>query len=78
MMKLFAACSILAATAAAQAPDVAEIMARVAHNQTQSQEARKEYTYHQKQLLRMNRGSGKLAREERREYPDLLGDPPVQ
>jgi hypothetical protein len=43
-------------------------MARVARNQTHSQEARREYTYHQKQLLRMLRGGGKVAREERREY----------
>jgi hypothetical protein len=67
-MKLFATLVTLTIAAAAQAPDVAEIMARVAHNQTQSQDARKQYTYHQKQLLRMTRGSGKLAREERREY----------
>jgi hypothetical protein len=67
-MRLLATLAALAAAAAAQTPDVAEIMARVAHNQTQSQEARKQYTYQQKQLLRMNRGNGKLAREERREY----------
>jgi hypothetical protein len=67
-MKLLVIFGIFAAGAAAQTLDVAEIMTRVAHNQTQSQEARGRYTYHQKQLLRMNRGSGKLAREERREY----------
>jgi hypothetical protein len=57
-----------AVAATAQTPSVDEIMAQVAHNQTRSQEARKQYTYHQKQLLRMNRGGGKVAREERREY----------
>ena len=67
-MKLLAAFAALATAAAAQTPDVGQIMARVARNQTQSQEARKQYTYQQKQLLRMNRGNGKLAREERREY----------
>src|SRR5262249_60217852 len=54
--------------AAAQSPAVGEIMERVAHNQTRSQEARREFTYHQKQLLRMTRGGGKVAREEKREY----------
>jgi hypothetical protein len=67
-MKLLIALAALGITAPAQTPDVAGIMARVAHNQTQSQDLRKQYTYHQKQLLRMNRGNGKLAREERREY----------
>jgi hypothetical protein len=62
---------ILAAFAGAafgQAPDVTDIMARVAANQDRSQALRKEFVYHQKQFLRMVRGSGKVAREERREY----------
>ncbi|HTS65686.1 MAG TPA: hypothetical protein VMH28_26870 [Candidatus Acidoferrales bacterium] len=67
-MKSLAVLAVLAGAAAAQTPDVDDIMARVARNQTNSQEARKQYTYRQKQLLRMLRGSGKLAREERREY----------
>jgi hypothetical protein len=67
-MKLLLTLAIAAAGASGQAPAVGEIMARVAHNQTQSQEARRQYTYRQKQLLRLNRGGGKLAREERREY----------
>jgi hypothetical protein len=67
-MKLLAILVLTATGAAAQSLDVAEIMARVAHNQTRSQEARRDYTYHQKQLLRMTRGNGKVAREERREY----------
>jgi hypothetical protein len=51
-----------------QAPDIGQIMARVAENQARSQELRKSWVYSQKQLLRMMRGSRKLAREERREY----------
>lgn len=71
-MKL-AAIFATAAIAAAQTPDVAtpkvaEIMERVGKNQTDSQELRRQYTFHQKQLLRMNRGGGKVAREEHREY----------
>jgi hypothetical protein len=58
----------LASVAAAQTPEIVEIMARVAQNQDQAVEARKEFAYTQKQLLRMSRGNGKLAREERREY----------
>ena len=41
---------------------------------TESQEARKQYTFRQKQLLRMNRGNGKLAREEHREYDVSPGE----
>ena len=66
-MKLIALLAAISG-AAAQPPDVADIMARVAENQTRSQDARKQYTYHQKQVLRMLRGTGKVAREERREY----------
>ena len=54
--------------AAAQTPDIDTIMHRVAINQAKSQDARKDYIYRQNQLLRMIRGGGKLAREERREY----------
>ncbi len=62
---------LLAATlgcAWAQAPDIADILSRVALNQAKSQDLRKSYVYNQKQLLRMIRGSGRLAREEHREY----------
>ena len=52
----------------AQTPDIEQIMSRVGRNQGQAQDLRKSFTYHQKQLLRMNRGNHKLAREERREY----------
>jgi len=67
-MKLAVILGSLAMAAGAQTPDVADIMARVGHNQTVAQEARKQFTYHQQQLLRMNRGNGKLAREEHRDY----------
>jgi len=70
-MKLAAVIAILAALAAgaaAQTPDIAAIMERVGAHQAQSQELRRLYTFHQKQLLRMHRGNGKVAREEHREY----------
>src|SRR5215467_4371511 len=53
---------------AADTPDVAAIMSRVAINQAKSQDLRQNYVYNQKQLLRLVRGGGKIAREERREY----------
>lgn len=62
---------LLAATvsiAVAQTPDIERIMSRVALNQAKSQDARKDYVYNQKQLLRMIRGGGRIAREEHREY----------
>jgi len=61
---------LFAAVAAAQCapPDVTQIMARVGANQQSAHDARQFYVYRQEQLLRMRRGSGKLAREERREY----------
>jgi hypothetical protein len=64
---------LTAACALAQTPDVATIMARVAENQATAKEKRKEWVFHQKQLLRMHRGNGKIAREERREY-DVMPD----
>jgi hypothetical protein len=67
-MKLIAIFSALAAAAAAQTPDVQTIMDRVGRNQAQAVAQRQEFTFHQKQLLRMNRGNGKVAREENREY----------
>jgi hypothetical protein len=57
-----------AAIAAAQTPDIEQIMSRVGLNQAKSHDARKDYVYNQKQLLRMIRGGGKIAREEHREY----------
>src|SRR2546430_2121838 len=59
-----------------QAPDIDEIMRRVALNQAKSQELRTSYIYNQKQVLKMIRGSRKVAREEHREYtisPKLRG-----
>ena len=58
----------LAAAAVAQAPDVGTIMDRVGRNQAQAVAQRQEFTFHQKQLLRLIRGNGKVAREENREY----------
>jgi hypothetical protein len=65
-----------AATAWAQPVDVDQIMARVAENQSKALEYRKDWIYNQKQRLRLLRGNGKIAREERREYvvtPDVQG-----
>ena len=52
----------------AQPADVQEIMSRVAANQAASQATRRQYVYTQKQTLRLVRGNGRIAREERREY----------
>jgi hypothetical protein len=68
--------AVWVAVAFAQGPDIEQIMSRVGRNQAKAQDLRKNFTYHQKQLLRMNRGNHKLAREERREYdvaPDVRG-----
>jgi opacity protein-like surface antigen len=67
-MKLIAVFSALAAAAAAQTPDVQTIMQNVGRNQAQAVALRQEFTFHQRQLLKMNRGNGKVAREEHREY----------
>jgi hypothetical protein len=60
--------SLVVLLVAAQTPDVQDIMSRVAANQARTQEMRRQYVYTQKQTLRLVRGSGKIAREERREY----------
>lgn len=60
--------AILATTAWGQAPDIDDIMRRVALNQAKSQELRTSYIYNQKQALKMIRGNKKVAREEHREY----------
>ena len=67
-MKLIAIFSALAAAAAAQTPDVQTIMENVGRHQAQAVAQRQEFRFHQKQLLRLNRGNGKVAREESREY----------
>ena len=66
-MKIFLL-AMAAGAAWGQAPDIEEIMRRVALNQAKSLELRTNYVYHQKQLLRMIRGTKKVAREEVREY----------
>jgi hypothetical protein len=53
---------------AAEPANVAQIMARVGANQETTRDARQLYVYRQEQLLRMHRGNGQLAREERAEY----------
>src|SRR3954447_21668645 len=71
-MKLIATLAVLAsalaAAAAAQTPDVQTIMENVGRNQAEAVALRQEFTFRQKQLLKMNRGNGKVAREEHREY----------
>src|SRR5580765_1437924 len=67
-MKLIAIFAALAAAAAAQTPDVQTIMENVGRNQAQAVALRQEFTFHQRQLLKMNRGNGKVTREEHREY----------
>lgn len=65
---------LLAVSAAGAAgADVEQIMSRVGENQARAQELRREYTFHQKQLLRMMRGNNRLAREEKREYDVVPG-----
>ena len=59
---------LVAPAAAAQTPDIHEIMQRVAANQAKSEEARGQFVYVQKQRVRLGQTNGKLAREERREY----------
>jgi len=58
----------LAAACAAEPVSVEEIMARVAANQERAQELRTAFVYRQNLLLRFQRGDGRLAREEQREY----------
>ena len=60
--------TVFTAAAFAQGPEIEQIMSRVGRNQAKAQDLRQNFTYRQKQLLRMNRGNHKLAREERREY----------
>jgi hypothetical protein len=52
-------------------PELNRILHEVAENQAKSQELRRNFIYTQKQLLRLIRANGKLAREERREYTIL-------
>jgi hypothetical protein len=59
---------VLLASAAGRPVDVAGIMARVAANQQSAHDVRLNYVYRQEQTIRMRRGNGKLAREQRAEY----------
>jgi hypothetical protein len=77
-MKLLLILVSAAAAAVAESPDVQAIMARVGENQTRAQELRKEYTFHQKQLLRLMRGNHRIAREERREYDVTPGSDSIK
>ena len=63
--------AIAAGSAWGQAPDIEEIMRRVALNQAKSQELRTSYIYNQNQVLKAIRGSKKVAREEHRELRQL-------
>jgi hypothetical protein len=75
-VKLLILAGAVAGFLAAQTPDVNSIMAQVGINQAKSREERAQWIYQQKQLLRMVRSSGKIAREEHREYlvlPDRRG-----
>ena len=67
-MKLLILAGAVAGFLAAETPDVNAIMSQVGVNQARSREQRAEWIYEQKQLLRMVRGGGKIAREEHREY----------
>ncbi len=75
-MKLLILAGVATGFLAAQTPDVNAIMSQVGINQAKSREQRAQWIYQQKQLLRMVRPSGKIAREEHREYlvlPDRRG-----
>ena len=68
ILLLAAAFGYALAQSPSPAPDIGQILSRVASNQAKSLDQRKEWVYNQKQLFRMLRANGKLAREERREY----------
>jgi hypothetical protein len=75
-MKLVIWIALAGLPALAQTPSIDEIMSRVAANQAKSVEARKQYVYHQEQLVGLRRANGKLAREEKRQFtvtPDARG-----
>jgi hypothetical protein len=67
-MKLAIWIALAGLPALAQTPSIDEIMSRVAANQKKSVAARKEYVYHQEQLVSLRRAGGKLAREEKRQF----------
>jgi hypothetical protein len=59
---------LIGASLAAQTPDAAEIMRRVADNVDRAQSARLAWVYDQDIFVRLKRANGKLAREESRQY----------
>lgn len=63
--------SILLIFLIAADPSAAEIMERVAENQTRGEDLRRQVTYHQTVLARMHRGRNKLARENYYEFQVL-------
>ena len=63
--------AMLVAAGMVKPPDLDRILHEVAENQAKSQDLRLHFLYTQKQLLRLIRANGKLAREERREYTIL-------
>lgn len=75
-MKAWIAVAALVGSAVAQTPDIHEIMLQVAFNQAKAQDAREQFAYHQREVVRLHRLNGKLAHEEHREYwvkPEALG-----
>jgi hypothetical protein len=67
-MKALLMLAALLGPAAAQSPDVREIMRLVALNQGQAREDRLHFAYRQKEDIRLHRLNGKLAHEEHRDY----------
>jgi hypothetical protein len=68
MMRLLPALLLVAAPLAADTVTAADIMKRVAENQTKAQDARAKYVFDMNVFVRLKRGNGKLAREESRDY----------
>src|SRR5579872_4453436 len=62
ILKLLLASGLLCAGYSQTQPDVSEIMKQVGQNQTRAEARRREYVYTQKQILRMIRPNGKIAR----------------
>ena len=67
-MKLVMWMALAGFPALAQTPGIDEIMSRVAANQAQSVEARKQYVYRQEQLFSLHRANGMLACQQKWEY----------
>jgi hypothetical protein len=66
LLAVVSAC--VTASAAADRPDAAEIMARVARNQDRAVEQRREFVYRQTARVRLLKTNGKLLWDETREY----------